>query len=200
MLRLAVSCPSPFFVIYCTAQIRQRPGCSSRQHGMRACGRLASPGLAPLRQHALTAGHGSGASPASGSFARARRHRLRRAVPVVAATTSDFADLRAAATEAVSSAQAKLPALEQAKQAAEQHREPAAEAERQWQELHGRLTALQAEAGSALKDLRSGVVATAGTEPVATMAVLRRHVAERLEHFRDSHGLASAREWRVSTR
>lgn len=116
---------------------------------------------------------------------------------MVAATTSDFADLRSAATDAVASAQAKLPALEQAKQAAEQHREPAAEAERQWQELHGRLTALQAEAASAMKDLRSGVVATAGTEPVATMAVLRRHVAERLEHFRDSHGLAGVREWRT---
>ncbi|KAL4425473.1 hypothetical protein ABPG75_009489 [Micractinium tetrahymenae] len=165
---------------------------------MRACRQLGGPSLAPPRQHALTAGHGSNSRPAGVSTAAARRlHRRRQPARVAAAATSDFAELRAAASEAVSSAQSKLPALEQAKRSAEQHREPAAEAERQWQELHGRLTALQAEAASAMKELRSGVVATAGSEPVATMAVLRSHVAERLQHFQESHGLAGAQEWRV---
>lgn len=97
----------------------------------------------------------------------------------------------------MSSAQSKLPALEAAKAAAEEHREPAGEAERRWQELHGQLTTLQKDAVKAQKQLREGVVAAAGGEAVATHALVHCHLSHRLAQFRANHGLAGAQEWKV---
>ena len=115
----------------------------------------------------------------------------------VRATASDFAQLRAAAAEAVAVAQSKLPLLEAAQRTASQAREPAAEAERHWQELHGRLTALQREAQEATKQLRTSVTAAAGGEAGATHALLQVHVKERLEDYRLNHGLTNCSEWKV---
>lgn len=151
------------------------------------------PSWSSLQRRAGQPGGGAASSQRVGRCIRRRRH----PPPLVCASAAaDFADLRAAAAEAVANAQAKLPKLEKAKRAAEQHREPAAEAERHWQELHGQLTSLQKETASAMKSLREAVVNAAGGEAVATQAMLQRHVAERLSTFRANHGLAGAQVWK----
>ncbi|PSC76234.1 Pyruvate phosphate dikinase,PEP pyruvate-binding [Micractinium conductrix] len=124
------------------------------------------------------------------------RHRCHRSLAPPPRAAADFAELRSTAADAVSSAQSKLPALEAAKAAAEEHREPAGEAERRWQELHGQLTTLQKDAVKAQKQLREGVVAAAGGEAVATHALVHCHLSHRLAQFRANHGLAGAQEWK----
>lgn len=124
-----------------------------------------------------------------------RRVNRRRGCTVRAA--SDFAQLRATVADTVAAAQGKLPALEQAAHTASRAREPAAEAERHWQELHSKLTALQQDMGEAAKALRLAVAAAAGGEAEATHALLQAHVKERLESFRVNHGFAAATDWKV---
>lgn len=126
---------------------------------------------------------------------RARRCHTRRLC--VARATGSFEELRTSATDAVAAAQAKLPALEQARTTAAQMREPAADAERHWQECHARLTSLQQEASSAMKQLREGVTKAAGGEEVATHDLLERHVYERLQYYRVEHNLVAAEDWKV---
>ena len=116
---------------------------------------------------------------------------------VLVRATATFEELRGTAAEAVAAAQAKLPALEQAKRSAAQHKEPAAEAERHWQDSHARLSSLQAEVQSAMKQLRESVVAAAGGEDAAAHALLRRHTQERLQHYRDNYSLGAGSEWKV---
>lgn len=129
-----------------------------------------------------------------------RRFSVQRGPQQPVRAAADFASLRSSAADAVAQAQAKLPLLEAAQRTASQAREPAAEAERHWQELHGRLTALQGETVEATKQLRSAVTAAAGGEWEATHALLQVHVKERLEHFRINQGLALATEWKVRRR
>lgn len=144
------------------------------------------------RQCCLPAPQGRLQTPA----AAARRPAGRRRACAVRAG-SDFAQLRSAAADAVAAAQSKLPALEQAARTAARAREPAAEAERHWQELHSKLTTLQRDAAEATKRLRADVAAAAGGEAQATHALLQVHVKDRLDAFRASHGLAAATEWKV---
>lgn len=126
---------------------------------------------------------------------RRPRSRPHGCTPVLA--TASFEELRTAASEAVASAQSKLPLLEQAKTTAERAKDPAADAERVWQEAHARLTRLQQEANSTIKQLREDVTAAAGGEEGATAALLERHVSERLEHYRVNHNLVASNDWKV---
>lgn len=97
----------------------------------------------------------------------------RRSGVVAARAAADFQQLRGTAQDSVAAAQAKLSALEAAQRTAAQAREPAAEAERHWQDLHSRLTALTKEAQEATKSLRTAVTAAAGGEAEATHALLQ---------------------------
>lgn len=155
--------------------------------------------LAPLNIMMVVQAGKAAAPPGSALLGRSRGCRVARrprgGVPVQA--TASFEELRATASEAVASAQSKLPLLEQAKTTAERAREPAADAERVWQEAHARLTGLQQEAASTMKALRDGVTAAAGGEAGATHALLERHVAERLEYYRVNHNLVTASDWKV---
>lgn len=99
--------------------------------------------------------------------------RRRRSTVVAARAAADFQQLRNAAQDSVAAAQAKLNALESAQRTAAQAREPAADAERHWQDLHGRLTSLTHEAQEATKSLRTAVTAAAGGEAEATHALLQ---------------------------
>ena len=101
------------------------------------------------------------------------RCRRRRSGAVMARAAADFQQLRSAALDSVAAAQAKLSALEAAQRTAAQAREPAADAERHWQDLHGRLTSLTQEAQEATKALRTAVTAAAGGEAEATHALLQ---------------------------
>lgn len=101
------------------------------------------------------------------------RCRRRRSGAVTARAAADFQQLRSAALDSVAAAQAKLSALEAAQRTAAQAREPAADAERHWQDLHGRLASLTQEAQEATKALRTAVTAAAGGEAEATHALLQ---------------------------
>lgn len=97
-----------------------------------------------------------------------------------------FSDVKAAAYESFARARDLLPALEEAQRIAADAREPAAEAERRWQEAHGRLTDVQGRAQAAIQELRSSAeVALGGTDRVVNN-MLRHHVQWRMESFRDS--------------
>ncbi|PRW58962.1 Pyruvate phosphate dikinase,PEP pyruvate-binding [Chlorella sorokiniana] len=125
------------------------------------------------------------------------RCRRRRAGTVTARAAADFQQLRSTAQDSVAAAQAKLSALEAAQRTAAQAREPAAEAERHWQDLHSRLTALTHEAQEATKSLRTAVTAAAGGEAEATHALLQVHMKERLDGYKSTHGLSLASEWKL---
>ncbi|KAI3438818.1 hypothetical protein D9Q98_001235 [Chlorella vulgaris] len=118
----------------------------------------------------------------------------RRRLSVCAST---FEELRTVASETVASAQSKLPLLEQAKNTAERAKQPAEDAERAWQDSHAKLTSLQQETASAMKQLRQDVVAAAGGEAKATHSLLERLTAERLENYRAQNNLITALDWKV---
>ena len=98
-------------------------------------------------------------------------------------SSTNFAEIKSAADEAFSRAQELLPALEQAQRIASEAREPAVEAERQWQEAHNRLSEVTGKAHAAINELRDGAESALGGGDAINLAMLKHHAARRLDAF-----------------
>jgi hypothetical protein len=105
------------------------------------------------------------------------------AVNDAAAGTSAFGDIRSAADEAFKKARALFPELEEAELTVSNARQPAADAERCWQDAHARLADRQGAAAAALSSLRADAVAVIGGEDDIACESLRHHVTGRLDAF-----------------
>jgi hypothetical protein len=115
-------------------------------------------------------------------------------LPALAYAGPPYGEIKSAAEAAYERAAAALPQLERAQAAASQAREPAADAERRWQEAHSRVSEVQGQAHAALQEVRAGAEAALGGADLVTAQMLRHHASRRLAAFRA--GLGEVSLWR----
>lgn len=99
---------------------------------------------------------------------------------------ASFQEIKTEADQAYARACELLPALEEAQCIAHDAREPAVEAERQWQEAHKRLTGVMEQAHATINELRDGAETALGGGNRVTADMLRHHANYRLDSFNDS--------------
>jgi hypothetical protein len=120
-----------------------------------------------------------------------RSHKLAHVGPrsgciVRAQQLASFQEIKNEADEAFSRASALLPALEEAQRIAHDAREPAAEAERVWQDAHNRLADVMGQAHSTITELRDGAETALGGGNNVTADMLRHHATYRLDSFKET--------------
>jgi hypothetical protein len=127
---------------------------------------------------------------------RPQKRRSSRLATKAYSTSQDYGQIRSAAESAFQRASELLPLLEAAQASASQAREPAAEAERRWQEAHVRLSEVQGQAHAALQEVRLGAEAALGGADLVAAQMLRHHVHHRLEAFKGNVP-GEVTEWRT---
>lgn len=103
-----------------------------------------------------------------------------------------YHELRSAAEGAYERARSLLPELERAQAIAAEARDPASEAERRWQDAHGRLVAVQGGAHEAIQEVRARALRALGGSDHLIDSMLRHHTAWRVQNFRQKSPSASS--------
>lgn len=128
-----------------------------------------------------------GRPSALGNFQPHPRKLARLATRVtVANQLASYESIRSTADQAYARACELLPAYEEALRIAGDAGEPAAEAEKQWQEAHNILTAVAGTALAAITELRNGAEAALGGGETIITNMLRHHSRYRLEAFKNN--------------